>query len=281
MIKRRVFIFIVILIFAIMPASVWADEDVQLNWIEGPTTVDMGDDLATLQLSDSLLFLDKTDTEKYNDLIGNISTGMEIGTVVPKDEGQNWYVMFEYEDVGYVNDDDKEEIDADKILEAYSEGTEEGNKIREERGIPAMHVVGWDESPHYDEATHNLVWSMLLESEGEQFLNYNTRILSRYGYVSATLATDVGTIDAVRPQMREIINQFQFKEGKRYEDFNETTDKMAGYGLTALIAGGAGVAAAKVGFFAKIILIFKKFFIVILAAIYGIYKFIRKRMNGE
>ena len=45
-----------------------------------------------------------------------------------------------------------------------------------------------------------------------------------------------------------------FDSGARYEDFDEKSDKVAEYGLAALVAGGAGAAAlklAKVGLLAK------------------------------
>jgi len=48
----------------------------------------------------------------------------------------------------------------------------------------------------------------------------------------------------------------EFDEGKRYTDFNISTDKVAEYGLAALVAG---VAAKKLGLFAIIGAFFLKF----------------------
>ncbi len=48
--------------------------------------------------------------------------------------------------------------------------------------------------------------------------------------------------------MEQLLGGYQFVEGKRYAEFREG-DKLAGYGLTALIAGGAGAAAVKLGLF--------------------------------
>jgi uncharacterized membrane-anchored protein len=53
-----------------------------------------------------------------------------------------------------------------------------------------------------------------------------------------------------------------FQDGHRYADFTEKTDKVATYGLAALVAGGVG---AKAGLFKGIwlgILAFKKFAII-------------------
>jgi uncharacterized membrane-anchored protein len=58
-----------------------------------------------------------------------------------------------------------------------------------------------------------------------------------------------------------------FDPGQRYADFNPSTDKLAAYGIAALVAGGI---AAKAGLFAKlgvILLAAKKFIILVVAAI--------------
>jgi uncharacterized membrane-anchored protein len=44
---------------------------------------------------------------------------------------------------------------------------------------------------------------------------------------------------------------FSYKSGNKYAEFRPG-DHLAEYGLTALIAGGAGVAAAKLGIFAAL-----------------------------
>ncbi len=52
-----------------------------------------------------------------------------------------------------------------------------------------------------------------------------------------------------------------FEDGQRYADFREGSDKVAGYGLAALVAGGV---ASKVGLFGKLLaflLAFKKLLI--------------------
>src|SRR5256885_3533350 len=48
-------------------------------------------------------------------------------------------------------------------------------------GLPAMTLLGWDVKPHYDEASHNLEWSLRLRTEGGdgETLNYEVRLLGR------------------------------------------------------------------------------------------------------
>ena len=44
----------------------------------------------------------------------------------------------------------------------------------------------------------------------------------------------------IRAEMRPLIDVAEFNEGYRYAEFNAKTDRMAEYGLGALIAGGVG-----------------------------------------
>jgi uncharacterized membrane-anchored protein len=78
--------------------------------------------------------------------------------------------------------------------------------------------------------------------------------------------------------MKDLLRVASFNEGYRYEDYNHGTDRMAAYGLGALVAGGL---AAKAGLFAKLgvlLLAFKKFIILGLAAIGG---FLGKLFRGR
>jgi uncharacterized membrane-anchored protein len=111
-------------------------------------------------------------------------------------------------------------------------------------------VVGWQEKPYYDASTHNLSWAILAKDDGgDQVVNFNVRLLGRRGYVSATLVDDPTKIADARPQLDGILAAFSYKSGSKYAEFR-SGDKVAEYGLMALVAGGAGAAAAKTGLLA-------------------------------
>lgn len=252
-------------------------EQSDIEMIEGPTTVVMGDNLVTLEVQESHYYLDAENTVKYNELLGNFATGTEIGMVLAEDE--SWFVVFEYEEVGYIEDQGSEEIDAEALLESYKEGVKEQNEELVEAGFAPSTVVGWDEKPSYDKKTHNLVWSIIFESEGYEYINHNTRLLNRYGHVSATLVADPSNIDVAKAELDKVLANFSFNEGKRYEDFDPKTDKIAEYGLQALVLGGVGAAAVKSGILATILALFKKFFVVIIAVAGGAFAWIKKRLG--
>ena len=64
-------------------------------------------------------------------------------------------------------------------------------------------------------------------------------------------------MQALLPQYQQIIAGHQYLTGHTYAEFR-AGDKMAKYGLTALVAGGAAVAAGKAGLFAKLAVLFCK-----------------------
>lgn len=250
--------------------SAWASSIEQLNWVEGGKKVDLGN-VAEVDLDSSFLFLDAANTEKKVKMNHDVLSGDEIGSIYPKDENQSWCVVFEYDEVGHIKDDEKEDIDADAILDSYKKGTEERNKERAEND--RLYVTGWDVAPFYNEATHNLTWSILAEyGDKRKLINYNVRLLTRKGYISAILVSDPAHLDADKKFLNEkILPKLTVKSGERYEEFNASTDKISEYGLTGLILGGASLAVAKkAGLFLLLAGLFKKFGILIFAAGAGV-----------
>lgn len=244
------FVFAAVFVLAVS-ASAQEGQAPEINWVPGPTTARMGDGLASIQVPEGYLFADKAETKKIMELTGNPPSDQEIGLIAPADDGKNWFLVFEYSEVGYVKDDDKDDIDADAILDSIKEGTEVANEERKEMGADPIEIVGWFEKPHYDTKTHNLVWAIEGKSSQSGLVNYDVRLLGRRGYVSATLVTDPQALSADLPHVQSLLGGFAFNEGNRYAEW-KAGDKVAEYGLAALVAGGAGAAALKLGLFAQL-----------------------------
>ncbi|MGT2433474.1 DUF2167 domain-containing protein [Cupriavidus basilensis] len=156
----------------------------------------------------------------------------------------DWMVVAKYEPSGYIRDDDAKDWNVDDLFNSLREGTEAANEEREKRGIRGLEIVGWVERPHYEAASHRLIWSMCGTRERPagrcpQSVNYNTYALGREGYVSLNLITARDQVDANKPVVRTLLSNLDFAEGKAYADFNSGTDKIAEYGLAALIGGVA------------------------------------------
>jgi len=235
-----------------LAADEGAEEQGQgIAWSPGPGEFALGDQ-AMIRLAEGFLFADGENTRTAMASMGNMASDLEVGLIAPTGEDENWFVVFEFNPVGYVNDDDREAIDADALLQSIREGTEEANAYRKAQGFGAVHVAGWLEPPRYDTSTNNLAWAIRARDEDDastDLVNYNIRMLGRQGYMSVTLVTNADSFAAHRDAVRPLLAGVSYNEGRRYAEYR-SGDKLAGYGLTALIAGGAGAAAAKLGLFA-------------------------------
>lgn len=187
------------------------------------------------------MYLHPGETSKFQEIVENPSNGRESWSA-PDD--LRWFGLFEFEDIGYVKDD--EEIDADEVLESVREGTKQANEERKDRGWSPLSINGWHCKPRYDSATQRLEWAIAADSEGEPVVNVNTRLLGRKGVTSATLVAGPDTLDADFAEFKGMLEGFQYVAGERYADVQEG-DHMAEYGLAALIAGGGAAVAAKSG----------------------------------
>lgn len=77
-------------------------------------------------------------------------------------------------------------------------------------------------------------------------INYNTRLLGRTGVMSVTLVSGVDTLDSDVAEFKQMLAGFNYNQGQRYAEY-EPGDKLATYGLAALVTGGAAAAVVKSG----------------------------------
>ena len=209
----------------------------------GPMEGGLGEE-ATIDVPRGFAYADKQAAHDLLEDGGNPTNGQELAIVAPNHF--DWFVVFEFDKCGYVKDDDKDSLDADALLKAISKGTESANKHRRKMGVPEMHITGWHMKPTYNPKTNNLEWAILGESGGEEIVNYNVRLLGRRGVMEAALVAAPSQMRGVLPQFRKLLSTFEYKKGKSYGDFVKG-DKIAKYGLAALIAGGGLAVAAKTG----------------------------------
>jgi uncharacterized membrane-anchored protein len=216
----------------------------KIAWEAGPGPAKIGDQ-AVLEIPEGYLFAPPEEARKFLELTQNIPSGRELGILTP--QKADWFVIFEFSDVGYVKDDEKKSLDADAMFKSMKEATDEANEERKRRGWGTMTLVGWKQPPHYDEATHNLEWALEGKDEkGDIVVNHNTRYLGRRGYMSVNLVVDSAQLTGTLPEFRQVMSKFNYIKENDYRSFVKG-DKVAEYGLTALIVGGATAAAAKTG----------------------------------
>jgi uncharacterized membrane-anchored protein len=257
------------------------DPTEKFAWKDGPTEGDLNG-RAKLKVPEGFRFLEAAEAGKLMVLMGNQSSGNELGFIVNREDG--WAVVFDFDAVGYVKDDDKDKLDAKKLLASIKKGNEAGNEYRRKNGIPPIDVIGWHVEPRYNDTTKNLEWSVLAESQGRRIVNYNVRLLGRNGVTEATLMEDFDKVDASLPAFRKLLDTFSYQTGESYAEFKKG-DKIAEYGLGALILGGAAAVGYKVGFFGMLVAGFKKFakliILGVVAVAAGIKKFFGNLFGGR
>jgi uncharacterized membrane-anchored protein len=241
--------------------------------------------IATLDLPPGFRYLPPADAQRVlHDAWGNPDGSGTLGMIVPAKgtvlDEKSWAVIVTYDKDGHVKDDDANKINYADLLKDMQKDVEDGNAERKKQGAEAVHLVGWAEAPHYDAAAHKLYWAKELDFEGNQqhTLNYNVRVLGREGVLVLNAVAGVDQLEDIKREMPAVIGFSEFTPGNRYADFNGSTDKVAEYGLAALVAGGV---AAKLGFFGKLfalLLAFKKLILIGLATAGGwIYKLVTGR----
>jgi uncharacterized membrane-anchored protein len=215
-----------------------------------------------LKLPAGYFFIPKAEGARIMRALGNtVNEPTFIGLIVGTKQSDDWLVVARYIKEGYVKDDDAKEWNANELMQNLKAGDAEANKDRAARGFPEWQVLDWVEKPTYDSVTHRLVWSLLSQHKGEpdsaeKGINYNTYALGRDGYFSLNLLTTSSRVGTDRGAARELLASLSYNSGKRYSDFNASTDRIADYGLAALIGG---VVAKKLGLLAMVGVFLLKF----------------------
>lgn len=192
------------------------------------------------------MFANGNDTRRLLEATQNIPSGKELGLVGTQD--LSYFIVFSFDDTGHINDNEKDDLNADTILNQFKKNSVESNRERQKRGWGARDIVGWAIPPRYNLANNNLEWAIKYkDSKGQEIINFSTRYLGRTGVMKAILVSDPTELSSVLPKYESIMSGFNFSQGNRYAEFVKG-DKVAEYGLSALIVGGAAAAAVKSGF---------------------------------
>ena len=234
--------------------------DSSIDWQLGPTVAKVGD-VAEITVPAGYRFTGGDGARRVLELTQNPASGKELGILAPAaSEAHAWFVIFTFRNTGYVKDDEKDKLDADKILKAISRGTEAANDVRKQRGWEPVYVVGWSRKPFYNPQSNNLTWAVRGRTgarevqpgtQPDDAINYSTRILGREGTMNVDLVVSPEEFDDTVDQFESIMSQFRYTEGHRYAEW-KPGDPIAKYGLTSLIVGGAGAVALQTGLLAKL-----------------------------
>jgi uncharacterized membrane-anchored protein len=247
-----------------------------LNWQYGPKTQNILG-ISSIFLPSDYQALNIENTDKYLKISENIPNG------VSNYFGPNpnwWDGYFSFDKVGFVKDDN--DINADELLKIMQDGMEASNNFRKQKGWGTMTLLGWEYPPIYDSNSKRLEWAFLflVDNTNTKLVNYETRILGRNGYMSVLLVAKPELLDKAINDLNSSLSTFKFNPGEKYSEYKEG-DRVAEFGLAALIAGGAAALASKKGLWAMLmglLLAAKKFaFVIIIGLFAGIASLFKRK----
>lgn len=259
------------------------DDMEKIGWVrEGAG--DLGG-VAKIAIPKGYRFTHGSGTSRVLELFGNLPQPSASGMLTT--EGFGPWIIFGYDDSGHVKDDEKNDINADELLALRREGLAESNKVRKERGIHELAILGWAMPPRFNDTTKTLEWAVRIQSldgTGGESVNYETRLLGRTGSMKVQLVCDPTEFQPLLAEFQKVMGGFAYVEGQRYAEFRQG-DRIAEYGLTALVAGTGAFAAAKMGLFGKLGLVFAKLgkaaILLVVGALAGLKKLFGKLFGSR
>ena len=106
-------------------------------------------------------------------------------------------------------------------------------------------------------------------AQSDPTVNYNTYALGREGYITLDLITQQSQVPKDKGAVLALLNNIDYVEGKRYADFNSSTDKVAEYGPGCAGGRRGGEEAGSVRGHRRLPLKFAKVGLIAVAALGG------------
>jgi uncharacterized membrane-anchored protein len=270
-ISKLNFIFIfnfIILIFAFNALAIdknipktseeWDKAWDSLNWKKGPSVVNYNKANSKINISSNFEILEGTEAHQMLYWIN----GVEFNNIDIYAMGENsGQYMFYYTDSGYVKTDDWTDLDPDKFLKEITENYKVSNETREKNGQATVQNVTWKKKPYLDGVYNSVYYALNVTwSDNSSTVEGAALILGREGYTTGKYVA--GTNGYQEQMLLNLSKIHKFNTAKEYKDW-KSGDKVAAAGIGALLATTLGVKALKPGIIAAGLLLFKKFWFII------------------
>lgn len=258
-----------------------------MKWQTGKITLPNG--VVQLNVPDGFKFLNAEQSRfVLHDVWGNPPSKSVLGMIFPAENDpysdSSFVFVISYEEDGYVKDEDADKIDYNELIKNIKNGEAEENKKRASQGYEPIFMIGWAQPPFYDKNRKVLHWAKEFQfgQAGSHTLNYDVRVLGRKGVLSLNAVAEMSQLNLVKANIDAILKMPEFTEGNKYSDFNSNTDKVAEYGLGALVAGGVLAKTGVLAVIGKFFLAAWKFILLGAIALWGgIKKLIGLRKKGD
>lgn len=244
--------------------KIWNSIEPEFGQVKLPNAV------ATLNIPSDFYYINPKDAEKVlTQIWGNPPGQNTMGMLLPEGktplDADTWAVSIQYEEDGYVSDEDAGEIDYSELLKSMQDDVNAASASRVKQGYGSIELLGWASQPFYDQASHKMHWAKELKfgQSDQHTLNYNIRVLGRKGVLVLNFIAGMDQKYLIESKLDKVLAIADFDQGSQYSDFDPELDEIAAYGLGALVAGKV---IAKTGFLVAALVFLKKFGVLFLLA---------------
>ena len=261
--------------------KIWQEIEPEFGQVKLPGAV------ATLNLPSNFYYLKPKDAKTVLENIWGNPPGQQVlGMLFPSGktplDPDAWAVTIEYEEDGYVSDENASEIDYSDLLKDMQADAQAASEARVSQGYSSIELLGWAAQPYYDSATHKMYWAKEIKfgDNPNHTLNYNIRVLGRKGVLILNFIAGIEQKYLIESKLENVLAIAEFDQGSQYSDFDPELDEIAAYGIGALVAGKV---IAKTGFFVMALVFLKKFGLLFLLAAGALLKqfYKRKKNNAQ
>jgi uncharacterized membrane-anchored protein len=264
--------------------QIWNDQ-IEQSFDYKTGVIDLKDGNAKITVPKGFRFLDK-DQSIYilTELWGNPADSTISGMLIPENrsvlDANGWAFTISFDPMGYVKDDDADDINYDDLLKEQQKEFEDENPQRVKDGYSTIKFIGWASTPFYDKDKKVLHWAKELKFGDDSLstLNYNLRVLGRKGVFMLNAVASLSEMDEVKASIGKVISSVEFNDGDKYANFNPDVDNVAAWTIGGLVAGKI---LAKVGFFALIVKFWKLIALGVAGAGAAIFKFFKKKKEDD
>jgi uncharacterized membrane-anchored protein len=259
-----------------------------IDQVESGLTYETGeitfDSVGTIQVPAGFRFLDAEQSAYVLTKLWGNPNGDCLGMLVPEDVGvmspDSWVFVITYDVMGYVKDEDADDIDYADLMSNMKEEMVAENSERKNLGYEEIELVGWASTPFYDADKKILHWAKEIRfgQSDTTTLNYNVRILGRKGVLVMNAVATMNELEVVKQNIDKVHSSFAFGDGLQYKDFDPEIDEVAAWTIGGLVAGKM---LAKVGILAFLLKYIKLIGIGLFALGAGALKWFKARKQTQ
>lgn len=260
-------------------------DEIERSLVYKKGTVNLESCNVKINVPEGFHFLDKEQSEYVlTELWGNPADESVLGMIFPENRGvfaENTYAFaISFDEMGYVNDTDADNIDYDELLKEMQQETDAENAERIKSGYEPVKFIGWASVPFYDRTLNTLHWAKEIKfgDESTHTLNYNLRVLGRKGVLVLSAIASMNELPEVKSNINKIIRCVEYNDGHKYSDYIPDVDNVAAWTIGSLVAGKV---LSKVGFFTILLKFWKVIALSVIAAGSALRYFLTGKKKNE